>query len=285
MIDVNDLGAIQIRLASPEEIRKWSHGEVKKPETINYRTLKPERDGLFCEKIFGPTRDWECFCGKYKRVRDKGVVCDRCGVEITRSSVRRERLGHIELAAPVSHIWYFKSIPSKMALILGILPKNLEKVLYFASGRKREDCYKVVDPGSTDLETGSTIRDIEYKIYSKYDPNFKAEPAYRVIEVHNLPFSIGDRLNSKEYTRYRSKYKESFAVEEVEEGQFEVVDIRVFPYQREDELSESEVKELQEIFGGLFEETPLSETAEEPCYIVIEPGHTGLKVADRKSVV
>lgn len=279
MIDVNDLGAIQIKLASPEEIRKWSHGEVKKPETINYRTLKPERDGLFCEKIFGPTRDWECYCGKYKRVRDRGVVCDRCGVEITRSSVRRERLGHIELAAPVSHIWYFKSIPSKMALILGILPKNLEKVLYFASGRKREDCYKVVEPGSTDLEAGSTIRDIEYKIYSNYDPNFKAEPAYRIAEVYSLPFTIGDRLSVKEYTRYRSKYKESFTVEEVEEDQFEVVDIRVFPYQREDELSESEVKELQEIFGGLFEETPLSETVEEPCYIVIDPGQTGLKVA------
>ncbi|HOQ67181.1 MAG TPA: DNA-directed RNA polymerase subunit beta' [Candidatus Atribacteria bacterium] len=279
MIDVNDLGAIQIRLASPEEIRKWSHGEVKKPETINYRTLKPERDGLFCEKIFGPTRDWECYCGKYRRVRDRGVVCDRCGVEITRSSVRRERLGHIELAAPVSHIWYFKSIPSKMALILGIPPKDLEKILYFASGRKREDCYKVVDPGSTDLEVGSTIRDIEYKIYSNYDPNFKAEPAYRVIEVHDLPFTIGDRLSLKEYTRYRSKYKESFTAEEVEEGQFEVIDIRVFPYQREDELSESEVKELQEVFGAIFEEAILSETVEEPCYIVIDPGQTGLKVA------
>jgi DNA-directed RNA polymerase subunit beta' len=184
LIDVNDLGAMQIGLSSPEQIRKWSRGEVKKPETINYRTLKPEKDGLFCEKIFGPTKDWECYCGKYKRIRHKGVVCDRCGVEITRSSVRRARLGHIELAAPVSHIWYFKSIPSKMALLLGVLPKNLEKVLYFASGRKKEDCYKVIEPGSTDLEPETVIRDTEYRIHQKYDPNFKAETAHRITEVH-----------------------------------------------------------------------------------------------------
>lgn len=278
-MDVNDIGAIQIGLASPEEIRKWSHGEVKKPETINYRTLKPEKDGLFCEKIFGPTKDWECYCGKYKRVRDKGVVCDRCGVEVTRASVRRERLGHIELAAPVSHIWYFKSIPSKMALLLGILPKNLEKVLYFASGRKREDCYKVVEPGGTNLEVGATIRETEYKIYTKYDPAFRAELAHRITEVHTLPFSIGDRLTLKDYARYRSKYKESFAVEQIDENTFEVVDIRAFPYQRDDELSESEINELREVFGNLFEETILSETVEEPCYIVINPGQTGLKVA------
>jgi len=279
LVDVNDLGAIQIGLASPEEIRRWSRGEVKKPETINYRTLKPEKDGLFCEKIFGPTKDWECYCGKYKRVRDKGMICDRCGVEITRSSVRRERLGHIELAAPVSHIWYFKSIPSKMALLLGILPKNLEKVLYFASGRKREDCYKVIDPGTTDLEVGATIRETEYKIYSKYDPQFRAEPAYKIVEVHHFPFSIGDRLSLKEYTRCRSKYKESFAVEPVDENHFEIVDIKVFPYQRDEELSESEVNHLRETFGSLFGETVLSETVEEPCYIVVHPGQTGLKVA------
>ena len=125
--------AIQIGLASPEKIREWSHGEVKKPETINYRTLKPEKDGLFCEKIFGPQKDWECHCGKYKKIRYKGVVCDRCGVEITKSSVRRERMGHIELAAPVSHIWYFKGIPSRMGLILDLSPRVLERVLYFAS--------------------------------------------------------------------------------------------------------------------------------------------------------
>ena len=133
--------SIKIGLASPEKIREWSHGEVKKPETINYRTLKPERDGLFCERIFGPTKDWECHCGKYKRIRYKGVVCDRCGVEVTKSKVRRERMGHIELAAPVSHIWYFKGIPSRMGLILSMSPKALEKVLYFGS-------YVVLDPAT-----------------------------------------------------------------------------------------------------------------------------------------
>ena len=130
-MEFNTLESIKIGLASPDQIREWSHGEVKKPETINYRTLKPERDGLFCERIFGPIKDWECHCGKYKRIRYKGKICDRCGVEVTRSKVRRERMGHIELAAPVSHIWYFKGIPSRMGLILDISPRVLEKVLYF----------------------------------------------------------------------------------------------------------------------------------------------------------
>ncbi|GAB6891462.1 hypothetical protein [Geobacillus stearothermophilus] len=133
MLDVNKFEYMKIGLASPEKIRSWSYGEVKKPETINYRTLKPEKDGLFCERIFGPTKDWECHCGKYKRVRYKGVVCDRCGVEVTRSKVRRERMGHIELAAPVSHIWYFKGIPSRMGLVLDMSPRALEEVIYFAS--------------------------------------------------------------------------------------------------------------------------------------------------------
>ena len=148
--------AIQIGLASPEKIREWSHGEVKKPETINYRTLKPEKDGLFCEKIFGPTKDWECHCGKYKKIRYKGVVCDRCGVEITKSSVRRERMGHIELAAPVSHIWYFKGIPSRMGLILDLSPRVLDRVLYFAS-------YIVLDPGETKLAYKQILNESEYQ--------------------------------------------------------------------------------------------------------------------------
>jgi DNA-directed RNA polymerase subunit beta' len=148
--------SIKIRLASPEKIREWSYGEVTKPETINYRTLKPEKDGLFCEKIFGPTKDWECHCGKYKKIRYKGVICDRCGVEVTKSSVRRERMGHIELAAPVSHIWYFKGIPSRMGLVLDLSPKVLEKVLYFAS-------YIVLDPGSTDLEYKQVLTEREYQ--------------------------------------------------------------------------------------------------------------------------
>ena len=132
-VDVNNFDRLRIGLASSEQIRQWSRGEVKKPETINYRTLKPEKDGLFCEKIFGPTKDWECYCGKYKRVRFKGIICERCGVEVTRAKVRRDRMGHIELAAPVSHIWYFKGVPSRLGYLLDIAPKDLEKVLYFAS--------------------------------------------------------------------------------------------------------------------------------------------------------
>ena len=133
MIDINDFDAIRIGLASPKQIREWSSGEVTKPETINYRTLKPEKDGLFCERIFGPTKDWECYCGKYKRVRYKGIICERCGVEVTRQKVRRERMGHIDLAAPVSHIWFFKGVPSRIGYLLDIAPKELEKVLYFAA--------------------------------------------------------------------------------------------------------------------------------------------------------
>ncbi|MBR6634568.1 MAG: DNA-directed RNA polymerase subunit beta', partial [Clostridia bacterium] len=160
--------SIQIGLASPEKIRAWSHGEVKKPETINYRTLKPERDGLFCERIFGPMKDWECHCGKYKRIRYKGKVCERCGVEITKAKVRRERMGHIELAAPVSHIWYFKGIPSRMGLILDISPRNLEKVLYFAM-------YIVIDPGITPLKKYQTLTEKEYgDWYEKYGNEFRA---------------------------------------------------------------------------------------------------------------
>ena len=165
MVDLEVFDRIKIGLASPEKIREWSKGEVKKPETINYRTLKPERDGLFCEKIFGPTKDWECHCGKYKRARYKGIVCDRCGVEVTKAKVRRERMGHIELAAPVSHIWYFKGIPSRLGLMLDIAPRALEKVLYFAA-------YIVVDAGDTSLVRGQVITEKEYREYiEKYGEN------------------------------------------------------------------------------------------------------------------
>ncbi len=168
-MEFNTFESIKIGLASPEQIREWSHGEVKKPETINYRTLKPERDGLFCERIFGPTKDWECHCGKYKRIRYKGKICDRCGVEVTRSKVRRERMGHIELAAPVSHIWYFKGIPSRMGLILDISPRVLEKVLYFA-------LYIVTDPGSVrELSKMQTLTEKEYRdMREKYEDDFEA---------------------------------------------------------------------------------------------------------------
>jgi len=172
-LDVNNFDALKIGLASSEQIRAWSRGEVKKPETINYRTLKPEREGLFCEKIFGPQKDWECHCGKYKRVRYRGIVCDRCGVEVTRAKVRRERMGHIELAAPVSHIWYFKGIPSRMGLLLDMSPRALEKVLYFAA-------YVVIDPGETYLSKKQLLTETEYREYrEKYDALFKAGKGFK----------------------------------------------------------------------------------------------------------
>ena len=179
---------IKIGLASPEKIREWSRGEVKKPETINYRTLKPEKDGLFCEKIFGPSKDWECHCGKYKKIRYKGVVCDRCGVEVTKASVRRERMGHIELAAPVSHIWYFKGIPSRMGLILDLSPRVLEKVLYFAS-------YIVLDKGDTDLSYKQILSDKEFReAYDKWGNTFRAGMgAESIIEL----LQAIDRENTK----------------------------------------------------------------------------------------
>ena len=164
----NVFDSIKIGLASPDQIRNWSYGEVKKPETINYRTLKPERDGLYCERIFGPTKDWECHCGKYKRIRYKGKICDRCGVEVTKAKVRRERMGHIELAAPVSHIWYFKGIPSRIGLMLDISPRLLEKVLYFAS-------YIVTDPGLTPLEKKQLLTEKEYReMRERYGDEFEA---------------------------------------------------------------------------------------------------------------
>ena len=166
-MEINKFDGLKIGIASPDKIREWSYGEVTKPETINYRTLRPERDGLFCEKIFGPTKDYECACGKYKRVRYKNIICDRCGVEVTSSKVRRERMGHIELATPVSHIWFFKGVPSRMALVLDISPRELEEVLYFVS-------YVVIDKGNTPLENKQTLSEKEYRTYyEKYGNTFK----------------------------------------------------------------------------------------------------------------
>jgi DNA-directed RNA polymerase subunit beta' len=197
MLDVNDFERIRIAMASPEQIRGWSSGEVKKPETINYRTLKPEREGLFCEKIFGPQRDWECHCGKYKRIRYSGVVCDKCGVEVTRAKVRRERLGHIELAAPVSHIWYFKGIPSRMGLLLDMSPRALEKILYFAS-------YIVTDPGDTPLARKQLLTETEYRDYrDKYGQLFRAsmgaeavQELLRQIDLDELATELREEIDS-----------------------------------------------------------------------------------------
>ena len=190
MIDVSKFKGIKVSIASPEKIRSWSYGEVKKPETINYRTLKPERDGLFCEKIFGPTKDFECSCGKYKRLRYKNIICDRCGVEVTRSKVRRERMGHIELAAPCSHIWFFKGVPSKMGLVLDMSPRDLEEVLYFVS-------YVVIDPGKAPLEVKQTLSDKEYRAYyEKYGNTFTvgmgAEAIKELLKRVDLDKEIAD---------------------------------------------------------------------------------------------
>ena len=185
MFELNNFESIKIALASPEKIRQWSRGEVKKPETINYRTLKPEKDGLFCERIFGPQKDWECHCGKYRRVRYKGVVCDRCGVEVTKAKVRRERMGHIELAAPMSHIWYFKGIPSRMGLLLDMSPRSLEKVLYFAS-------YVVVDPGETGLNEKQLLTEKEYRTavdkygYNSFTVGMGAEAVKQLLQNIDL---------------------------------------------------------------------------------------------------
>ena len=183
--------SIKIGLASPEKIREWSRGEVKKPETINYRTLKPEKDGLFCERIFGPTKDWECHCGKYKRIRYKGVVCDRCGVEVTKSKVRRERMGHIELACPVSHIWYFKGIPSRMGLILSMSPRALEKVLYFAS-------YIVLDHKETGLTDKQLLTEKEYReAVEKYgEGSFEAGMGAEAIKSFWKPLTLTRKQQS-----------------------------------------------------------------------------------------
>ena len=193
----NVFDSIKIGLASPEMIRSWSHGEVTKPETINYRTLRAEKDGLFCEKIFGPTKDWECLCGKYKRVRYKGKVCERCGVEVTTNTVRRERMGHIELAAPVSHIWYFRAIPSRMGTILDISPRALDKVLYFAQ-------YIVLDPGSTPLEKKQVLSEREYRdMYEKYENDFRVgmgaeaiKELLQEIDIDKLSEELRAELNS-----------------------------------------------------------------------------------------
>ncbi len=213
-----EIAGIRIHLASPERIRELSSGEVKKPETINYRTLRPEKDGLFCERIFGPVRSYECACGKYKRTgpRFKGIVCDRCGVEITDSRVRRERMGHIELAAPVVHLWYLRGIPSRLSLLVGAATKDLERVVYFAPIRRHEVLYKVVIEGRrVDLaHRGDLIPACEERIHSHYDTKFKAEEAYRIVEVDDISLEEGDLLSLQQVNRYRAEYGEGvFKVE------------------------------------------------------------------------
>jgi DNA-directed RNA polymerase subunit beta' len=194
--DPTDFEAVRIRLASPEKIREWSYGEVKKPETINYRTFKPERDGLFCAKIFGPIKDWECICGKYKRMKHRGVVCDKCGVEVIQSKVRRERLGHIELASPVAHIWFLKGVPSRIGTLLDITMRHLERVLYFEN-------YIVIDPGDTPLKDKELLSEEDYKKkLSEYGSRFKAgmgaeaiREILRVVDLDALYAELKTKIN------------------------------------------------------------------------------------------
>ena len=210
-IDVNNFGAMKIGLASPQQIKEWSYGEVKKPETINYRTLKPERDGLFCEKIFGPIKDWECHCGKYKRIRFKGVICDKCGVEVTRSKVRRERMGHIELASPVTHIWYFKGVPSRIGLLLDMSPRTLEKVIYFAS-------YVVTDPGDTPLQARQLLSEMDYRENrEKYRNGFKAAMGAEAVRELLLSLNLDELYDQlREDLRTVSGQKRTKAIKRLE---------------------------------------------------------------------
>ncbi|MBC7331937.1 MAG: DNA-directed RNA polymerase subunit beta' [Synergistetes bacterium] len=245
-----EIRAIKIRLASPEQIRKWSRGEVRKPETINYRTLKPERDGLFCERIFGPTRDYECYCGKYKHIKYKGMVCERCGVEVTESRVRRERMGHIELAVPVVHIWYLKGIPSKLSLLLGIPSKDLEKVVYFASLRRREQLYKVMNESRGVCKRGDIITASQYRIHSHFDKQFKAEEAYRVVDLTEIPLEKGEVITAKQLERLKSEFADMVDGEPC----FEIVDIDAsiagVTYKAGDLISLSELEAIRSEYGA-----------------------------------
>ncbi|NLB83456.1 MAG: DNA-directed RNA polymerase subunit beta', partial [Synergistaceae bacterium] len=250
-----EIVGVRIKLASPERIRELSSGEVKKPETINYRTLRPEKDGLFCERIFGPTKSYECACGKYKRSgpKFKGIICDRCGVEVTDNRVRRERMGHIELAAPVVHIWYLRGIPSRLSLLLGTTTKDLEKVVYFAPTRQREVAYKVVMEGRRiDLARKNAIlSESEVKIHTHYDPKFKAEEAYKILTVDDVPVNEGDILSANQVSRHKTEYgDELFKVE---------VSYKILSAPREtemiegDTLSASELDKLRKRHGDVFE--------------------------------
>jgi DNA-directed RNA polymerase subunit beta' len=312
-----------MKLSSPERVRELSSGEVKKPETINYRTLRPEKDGLFCERIFGPTRSFECACGKYKRSGPKfrGVVCDRCGVEVTDNRVRRERMGHIELAAPVVHIWYLRGIPSRLSLLLGTSTKDLEKVVYFAPTRKREQKYKVVADGKrTDLvRRGDLITAGEERIHRHYDPKFKAEEAYRIVKVEDIPVETGDVVSADRVKRIKEEFGEGlFQVEPayrvvreprddsgdvfpesqlermrelLPDGEFVRVNMQNqpaflvtsvihLPFGKGDVVAENEYWLYHQKYPGRFSVQPETETVEDPCSIVIDSGDSPFERSD-----
>ncbi len=249
-----EIVGVRIKLASPERIRVLSSGEVKKPETINYRSLRPEKDGLFCERIFGPTKSFECACGKYKRSgpKFKGVICDRCGVEITDNRVRRERMGHIELAAPVVHIWYLRGIPGRLSLLLGCTTKDLEKVVYFAPTRLREQAFKVVMEGRrTDLaRKNDIISESELRVHVHYDPKFKAEEAWRVSTVEDIPVNEGDVVSANQVSRYKTEYGDELLKVETA---FKLTNVPEDALFREgDIVSHSEMERLTERYGDTF---------------------------------
>ncbi len=314
-----EIVGVRIKLSSPERIRELSKGEVKKPETINYRTLRPEKEGLFCERIFGPTKSYECACGKYKRSGPKfrGVICDKCGVEVTDNRVRRERMGHIELAAPVVHIWYLRGIPSRLSLLIGASTKDLEKVVYFAPSRRRERSYKVMDAGILTSIKGSLIAQTEERVHRHYDPQFKAEPAYRISKVEEFPLNEGDLLAKDKYDKYKKEFGNEFTAEPAfyifkkgNEGAREAVTEETakakkkedkklisepamfgsqeayivtsamhLPFAKGDILSESESKRLNEEYPKRFTAQEETMTIEDPCYLVIDPGKSAYQRA------
>ncbi len=246
---------VRVKLASPERIRKLSNGEVKKPETINYRSLRPERDGLFCERIFGPTKSYECSCGKYKRSgpKFKGILCDKCGVEVTDNRVRRERMAHIELAAPVVHIWYLRGIPGRLSLLLGCTTKDLEKVIYFAPNRLREQAYKVVTEGRWfDLARKNDVLSMsEVNIHTHYDPRFRAEEAYRIVSVDDVPVSEGDIVAAPQISRFKTEYGDgSFKAEPAFTLVTAPEDPSCIPGSV---IAASELERLREAYGDAFE--------------------------------
>jgi len=305
-----NFNSIKIGLASPEHVKKWSHGEVKKPETINYRTLKPEKDGLFCEKIFGPIKDWECSCGKYKRIRYKGVICDRCGVEVTKSITRRERMGHIKLASPVSHVWYFKAIPSPLSLLLDIPPRNLEKILYFAPDRRREQLFEVIESDETDLERGDIILEAEYRIHKKYNEKLKAEPVYNINKIKMFSHKTGDVISEEEDQNLQKIFGKIFYQKELlfpvseeekpeneeekeeieeesrnakEEAKEELTDNKETQYRItkiDGLISETNLKRLEEEKNLSLQAKLSTQNIEESCYIVINPGNTSYKTGE-----
>ena len=316
-----EITGVRIKLATPERIKAISCGEVTKPETINYRTLRPEPDGLFCEKIFGPTRSYECKCGKYKRSgpKFKGVICENCGVEVTDNRVRRERMGHIDLAVPVVHIWYLRGIPSRLSLLLGTSAKDLEKVVYFAPTRKNEEAYKIISSSRPDLAVpGSIISESELKVHLHYDKEgLQYEEAITIESIVNVPVDVGNLISDQQRIRYKSEYgEESFTAEpafvlmeaapnsdllagtilpeskisddlgefmrakvgNTNNDAFIVTSVLKLPFSKGEVFSRSELTQYEQDYGsGRFRVMRHNKPVDDPCYLVIEPGHSPFK--------